>query len=455
MYIVRLSQSIAPDALPEFAEAAAKALNTSPEKMQRLLAKPSKQLTKPIPKDKAEKMADLLNKAGVIVHLFEMPTEEDLETATEQVEPTALAEASTSEPEEQEEQREKPVSKMNPRLGWLVLAAAGAVAVVGLAWFVQRLNTSPNAPIDAVINSLPQASNVSVENPETTQVGLEAGSATVGDDVSEGPLAAEDGLAAFSSRAASETSNGEVVAEESSETDDLQVNIEPINVFKAARAGSGNEMAAAIAQGQDILVTDAAEQTLLMYAAGANADVEVIRQLIAAGLDVNAKNQSGWTALMFAIRDNPNHLVALELLVAGAEASTRNLEGKIAYDYFEDNPALVAIREKAVADVPLVEPNVDTSADAYSFTESVTERIGLSIKSCQDDAGNSVCYSAADLDFNEFRLLWDLSAEWPGQLIAKSGWAAFAEDRYQRDYSLQGQAYSVSYHPDNGIQISF
>lgn len=75
MYIVKLSQAIAPEALPSFAEATAELFKTEPSRMQQLLARVNTQLTKPLPLEKAERMASLLRNLGVNVDIVELPAE--------------------------------------------------------------------------------------------------------------------------------------------------------------------------------------------------------------------------------------------------------------------------------------------------------------------------------------------------------------------------------------------
>lgn len=70
-------------------------------------------------------------------------------------------------------------------------------------------------------------------------------------------------------------------------------------------------------------------------------DPAVIEALLDAGADVNAQEDLySWTPLHYAARFSRNPAVLEALLEAGADASARDSEGKIPWDYAQENEAL-------------------------------------------------------------------------------------------------------------------
>ncbi len=75
MYVLKLNEAIAPEQLPDFVKVSAQVFKTEPERMKRLLEGNNKQITKPLPKEKAERMASVFSKLGLSVDVVEMASE--------------------------------------------------------------------------------------------------------------------------------------------------------------------------------------------------------------------------------------------------------------------------------------------------------------------------------------------------------------------------------------------
>ena len=95
-----------------------------------------------------------------------------------------------------------------------------------------------------------------------------------------------------------------------------------------------------IGAGADVQARTELGKTVLNGAVGPVDDPEIIEALIAAGADVNAKDNVGWTPLLAAAQST-EHPENIELLLAaGADATAKSYEGKTAFDYAQENPAL-------------------------------------------------------------------------------------------------------------------
>ena len=112
-------------------------------------------------------------------------------------------------------------------------------------------------------------------------------------------------------------------------------------ILSLARDANLEEIRAAIQAGADVNTSDEYGQTVLMYAAGANEDPEVMTLLVTSGADINAISLASWTALMYAARDNTNPEVVLRLLELGADPKKVNSENRNALYYARDNANLV------------------------------------------------------------------------------------------------------------------
>ena len=92
--------------------------------------------------------------------------------------------------------------------------------------------------------------------------------------------------------------------------------------------------------GADVQARTELGKTVLNGAVGPVDDPEIIEALIAAGADVNAKDNVGWTPLLAAAQST-EHPENIELLLAaGVDATAKSYEGKTAFDYAQENPAL-------------------------------------------------------------------------------------------------------------------
>src|SRR5208337_2822064 len=78
------------------------------------------------------------------------------------------------------------------------------------------------------------------------------------------------------------------------------------NFFELSKAGTPQQVQAAIEQGADIYARDKLGNAVLMLAAGYNRRPEMITTLLKAGADIKAQNKNGWTPLMFATEFNHN-----------------------------------------------------------------------------------------------------------------------------------------------------
>jgi ankyrin repeat protein len=78
-----------------------------------------------------------------------------------------------------------------------------------------------------------------------------------------------------------------------------------------------------------------------MFAAE-NAPPNVVRVLLDAGADAHARAGAGnWTTLMIAARTNPFSDVVLLLLDAGVDVTAEDMLGLRAWDYIQENEALM------------------------------------------------------------------------------------------------------------------
>ena len=77
----------------------------------------------------------------------------------------------------------------------------------------------------------------------------------------------------------------------------------------------------------DVNARDHAGRTALFYAAGFNADPEIVKTLIDAGAKVNARNSDDVTVLMFAAYSNTNPEVLTTLIRAGAKVNAHDGNG--------------------------------------------------------------------------------------------------------------------------------
>ncbi|MDQ3458691.1 MAG: O-antigen ligase family protein, partial [Deinococcota bacterium] len=114
----------------------------------------------------------------------------------------------------------------------------------------------------------------------------------------------------------------------------LSASQSPTSTFLTAMSDSTlSEIQELIAGGFNVNLADEYGQTLLMHAAAANQDPEVITVLVTAGTEVNTSTYEGRTALMYAAWRNPSPEIIYELLRLGARASPRSSAGLTAPDY--------------------------------------------------------------------------------------------------------------------------
>jgi hypothetical protein len=193
MYIVKLSQAIAPEALPQFAEVTAKVFKTDAERMQRLLSGVGKPLSKPLPKEKAERIAKVLNQLGVTVDISEVPSETD-DLPFEPNEVTFETNAVPFAELEQSQVQAAPVAKRSLGKNWpdalLIFALIALLAGVGATLFnTLSRNRLAAQGIPAPIERTP--STTSSPNAQAAETTLVAESQTEGATSSLAELTSE------------------------------------------------------------------------------------------------------------------------------------------------------------------------------------------------------------------------------------------------------------------------
>ncbi len=124
------------------------------------------------------------------------------------------------------------------------------------------------------------------------------------------------------------------------------ISIAPLHALTAdlldiAATATPSQIQQALKDGADPNARDWVGRTVLMLAAAHNPDPAVISELVKAGARVNARGPQSWTPLMMAGYDNPNPAVVLALLAAGADPRLRSAGGRTAFDYTQDNRALL------------------------------------------------------------------------------------------------------------------
>jgi len=164
MYIVKLSQAISPENLPDVAKAAATLFRTEPGRMEGLLAQEGTQLTKPLEHDKAERMAGMLEQIGLTVDIVELPSEAQEIPATQMDTPVS-----------------DPVAKPNYLKYWpdalLVFAFLALTSGIAMTAITGR-SFSFIAKNVAPVNAASSTANPSANNSVSNQVLAEAAAPT-------------------------------------------------------------------------------------------------------------------------------------------------------------------------------------------------------------------------------------------------------------------------------------
>ncbi len=204
------------------------------------------------------------------------------------------------------------------------------------------------------------------------------------------------------------------------------------------------------------------KETFAQLLTSTDVKIDAFRVLLSTSLiDVNNQDHQGRTPLMFAARYNNSYEIMLELLNQGANPSLKDKQEKIAFDYLRENPAFKQLFSRQQ---PLVQPDlssVNTAAYVYNFTDSVQKRINLVGQTC--NIYNSIpktrlCYRHNARSFEEFRLLWEMGAEWQGVFETTSSWYKKG-DVWVRDYTFSYQRehyrYQVEYHPSGLTVIEY
>ena len=70
------------------------------------------------------------------------------------------------------------------------------------------------------------------------------------------------------------------------------------------------------------------------------ASVNEVVACLGTGADVNARDELGSSPLQLAAMQNENPAVIEALIAAGAEITARNSDGKLPFDYAEENKAI-------------------------------------------------------------------------------------------------------------------
>lgn len=110
--------------------------------------------------------------------------------------------------------------------------------------------------------------------------------------------------------------------------------------FDLARAGTPQDVQAAISNGADVNARSYNGLTPLMAAAEYNQHPDMITVLLKAGTNIRARDKVGMTALMWAAWRNQNPDAISTLLKAGADAKAKNNKGYTASDYAQYNEYL-------------------------------------------------------------------------------------------------------------------
>ena len=104
------------------------------------------------------------------------------------------------------------------------------------------------------------------------------------------------------------------------------------DLLRACYGGTAENVRAALAAGADANSATDDGMTALMWAAYANASLDIMKALLEAGANVNAKDRDGETALMQAAFYNSSESVEL-LLDAGADPDARDRNNLRAIEY--------------------------------------------------------------------------------------------------------------------------
>jgi ankyrin repeat protein len=126
------------------------------------------------------------------------------------------------------------------------------------------------------------------------------------------------------------------------------------SIFSLARAGSAEEVTAALAQGSDACCRDDQGASPLIVAAACNPDPDVIRVLVMAGAKVDERDQFDMTPLMRAAASSTNPEVLAALMEAGASIEDRDQFGLTPLIYASGTntrPEIVKLLVSAGADV--------------------------------------------------------------------------------------------------------
>ena len=525
MYIVKLSQPIAPEAIPIVADTAAKALRTDPANVKLILTDPDGHLSEPLPKEQAEEAADVLSQAGLQVEIIEVPEDSsgpptlipwldgegvDVSGGTDEDEGDVEIDLSVDpDVEEHDLGEETLIDADEPKKGrgglWGLLAALAILGVIAAVWLLPRLNTAPvtdaansaGAAVadaaddtadaagaatttvadtaadaaDAVADTANDAADAAADAAATTvdavAIGADAAVDTAGDAADAVADAASDAADAAGdavSDAANDAADATVTAVDTTvdaaadAADSAADAVSDLSnrAFEAISSATEADVQALLDEGLDLDSVNPDGQTLLMQGAAANGDPAVMGTLIDAGANVNAQSDAGKTALMYAVESSSNPQVVLTLLDAGANPSVRDNSNQLAVDYLATNPSLQDLLDKAQAASPeAFTLELNTSNLPYRFTSAAADRVDLQAAPCPVGADAAACFAVGELSFEEFRLLWDLSAEWPERFVPTSTWTAGENGVYERAYALDGSAYTVRFDPENVISVTY
>ncbi len=120
----------------------------------------------------------------------------------------------------------------------------------------------------------------------------------------------------------------------------------PVLMWAAIATENPEIIAALVARGADINESDGIFRgTPLTGAAGYSSSVEVIDELIRLGADINQKVHNNEDALIIAARYNQNPGIITRLIYHGADTENKNKQGKTALDLAKENNNATAIRE--------------------------------------------------------------------------------------------------------------
>jgi hypothetical protein len=113
------------------------------------------------------------------------------------------------------------------------------------------------------------------------------------------------------------------------------------SLLDVAKAGTADDILAAVRAGANVNEVDASGYTPLICAAMSNPDPAVIKALVAAGAAVDARGPNQATALMLAAKLTRKAVVVQALIDAQANMKLKDAAGKTAFDYATGNSALM------------------------------------------------------------------------------------------------------------------